>query len=86
MVIAVQVVQAVATKSPEQPPDAAPADRPAAAAPAARPAASEPNRPPAIVVRDDIDPKQDAFVQEVVDVFGATVDRVINAPVKRTVE
>ena len=47
-------------------------------APASVPAPA-PKRP-SIVVRDDIDPQQDAFVQEVVDVFDATVERVINAP------
>jgi hypothetical protein len=51
-----------------------------------RPTLPEKTRPPAIVVRDDIDPNQDAFVQDVVDVFGATVDRVINAPAKREIE
>lgn len=40
-------------------------------------------KPPTIVVREDVDPNQDAFVQDVVDVFGATVERVMNAPVKR---
>jgi len=40
----------------------------------------------AIGVRDDIDPNQDAFVQDVVDVFDATIDHVINAPVKRDVD
>ncbi|MCH2212434.1 MAG: DNA polymerase III subunit gamma/tau [Fuerstiella sp.] len=36
--------------------------------------------------RNDVDPGLDAFVQEVVDVFGARVDRVMNAPVKREAE
>jgi DNA polymerase-3 subunit gamma/tau len=50
-----------------------------------RPSPPNQNQPPAIVVRDDIDPNRDAFVQDVVDVFGATVDRVINAPIKRDI-
>ena len=36
-------------------------------------------------VRDDVEPNQDVFVQDVVDVFGAKIDRVINAPVRRDV-
>ena len=49
----------------------------------ARPTASNQDRTPTIVVRDDIDPNQDAFVQNVVDVFEAKVDRVMNAPARR---
>ncbi len=64
-------------------PGSAPARRPPAAS-AGRPAPSEDSAPsrPGIVVRDDIDPTQDPFVQEVAQVFGATVHRVINAPVR----
>ncbi len=47
------------------------------------PKQAQQQKPPTIVIRDDIDPNQDAFVQDVVDVFGATVDRVMNAPVRR---
>lgn len=47
------------------------------------PEQTQQQKPPAVVIRDDIDPNQDAFVQDVVDVFGATVDRVMNAPVRR---
>ncbi|MEZ6062911.1 MAG: DNA polymerase III subunit gamma/tau [Planctomycetaceae bacterium] len=32
--------------------------------------------------RDDIDPEKDAFVQQVVDVFGATVVQVVDAPAR----
>ena len=55
-------------------------------APGAQPVAPQVNRPPATVIREDIDPTQDAFVQDVVDVFGANVDRVINAPARRIPE
>jgi len=37
----------------------------------------------ATVLRVDIDPDKDPFVQEVVEIFGAKVERVIDAPVKR---
>ena len=50
------------------------------------------NEPPAQVkgpmplrVRDDIDPEKDAFVQQVVETFGAKVVRITDAPVRRTV-
>ena len=48
-----------------------------------RVAVPENSRSAAVVVRHDVDSSQDAFVQDVVDVFGAVVDRVINAPVRR---
>ncbi|MCH2203241.1 MAG: DNA polymerase III subunit gamma/tau [Fuerstiella sp.] len=51
-----------------------------------RSASSETDQPEAPMVRNDIDPRMDAFVQEVADVFGARVDRVINAPTKRRAE
>jgi hypothetical protein len=34
-------------------------------------------------VRDDVDPEQDAFVQQVVELFGAKVVRVTDAPVRK---
>ena len=34
-------------------------------------------------IREDIDPEKDAFVQQVVETFGATVVRVTDAPVRR---
>ena len=46
--------------------------------PASGRAKTERSSPP--VVRDDVDPDKDPFVQEVVQVFGAHVQRVINAP------
>jgi hypothetical protein len=51
-----------------------------------QPVAPEVKRSPATAIRKDIDPTQDAFVQDVVDIFGANVDRVINAPVRRNPE
>lgn len=86
-VISVRVVQSTAPQSPPPPQETAAAPTTSKPTPSpAQPAPSDRNRPAAIVVRDDIDPTQDAFVQDVVDVFKATVDRVINAPVKRDVE
>lgn len=89
----VSAVISVRTVHVEQAKPASPPSEPAAAPgggrsnpPSGSPAPPEKSRPPAIVVRDDIDPAQDAFVQDVVDVFSATVDRVINAPVKRESE
>ncbi len=83
-VLSIRTVQLESAAADSQAPEAAPAAGAVSPDPApARPASPEPSRPPAIVVRDDIDPTQDAFVQDVGDVFSATVDRVINAPVKR---
>lgn len=40
--------------------------------------------PSALRVRDDVDPEQDAFVQQVVDLFGAKVVRITDAPARRS--
>ena len=39
--------------------------------------------PSPLNVRNDIDPEQDAFVQHVVDLFGAKVVRITDAPARR---
>ena len=65
---------------------------PAAAAPA-KPkfADAGKNEPPKVKgpsplrIRNDVDPEQDAFVQQVVHLFDATVVRVTDAPVRRDV-
>jgi DNA polymerase-3 subunit gamma/tau len=86
--ISVRLVQAAEAAQAVKPPEltAGEGSPKSDSVPVAQPAPPKVNRPPAIVIRDDIDPTQDAFVQDVVDVFGATVDRVINAPVRRNPE
>ena len=61
--------------------------------PAAQPAQVERRQEPAQVkgpaplrVRKDVDPEQDAFVQQVVSLFGAKVVRVTDAPARRNTE
>ena len=39
--------------------------------------------PSSLRIRDDVDPEQDAFVQQVVDLFGAKVVRITDAPARR---
>ena len=43
----------------------------------------EPAKPAPLKTRDDVDPENDSFVQRVVDVFGAKVVRVTDAPIRR---
>ncbi len=50
--------------------------------PAAQPAPQVKGRS-TLRIREDIDPEKDAFVQQVVETFGATVVRVTDAPVRR---
>ncbi|MEZ6130400.1 MAG: DNA polymerase III subunit gamma/tau [Planctomycetaceae bacterium] len=40
--------------------------------------------PTPLRVRDDVDPEQDAFVQQVVSLFGAKVVRITDAPARKT--
>jgi len=79
-VISIRSVQMAAPAAAKVPPSEA------GGSPSNRQASSETDQPQAPMVRNDIDPRLDAFVQEVVDVFGARVDRVINAPIKRRAE
>jgi len=87
-IISVQLIQTPAAPAGKTPPDTTETDNSSQPTPArpSPPKQAAQQKPAAIVVRDDIDPNRDAFVQDVVDVFGATVDRVINAPVKRDVQ
>ncbi len=48
----------------------------------AKPASSGRSKPAPPRRRDDIDPEKDSFVQQVVEVFGATVAQVIDAPLR----
>lgn len=41
--------------------------------------------PSPLRIREDVDPEEDAFVQQVVETFGATVVRVTDAPARRDV-
>jgi len=41
--------------------------------------------PSPLRVRDDVDPEQDAFVQQVVDLFGAKVVRITDAPARKNI-
>ena len=46
---------------------------------------SQVRNPAPLRVRDDIDPEQDAFVQQVVATFGAKVVRVTDAPTRKDI-
>ncbi len=63
-------------------------ERPAPAQKAAESRKDPPSQvknPAPLRVRDDIDPEQDAFVQQVVATFGARVVRVTDAPARRDI-
>jgi DNA polymerase III subunit gamma/tau len=69
--------------APERPPE-----RPAKAQKAPEThnnSASQVRNPAPLQVRDDIDPEQDAFVQQVVATFGAKVVRITDAPTRREI-
>lgn len=75
----------VADAVPQQSAAAAEAKRPEKARPVAA-RKDEPVQvkgPTPLRVRDDIDPEQDAFVQEVVQLFGAKVVRITDAPARK---
>ena len=79
----------VVTDSPQQNPQSeVPSERPA---PAPKPAESRKDPPSQVKnpaplrVREDIDPEQDAFVQQVVATFGAKVVRITDAPARRDI-
>lgn len=84
----VVTLKTIAVASPDSAPQAA---RGPEKAPAAKPKPAERRQEPSQVrgpaplrVRDDVDPEQDAFVQQVVSLFSAKVVRVTDAPAKRS--
>ena len=89
-VVTVKIVAAPATEKPVEAtptgPPAATSERPSTARPAAAERSQDPPRvkgPARLRERKDVDPEQDAFVQQVVATFGAKVVRVTDAPIRK---
>ncbi|MEO2017411.1 MAG: DNA polymerase III subunit gamma/tau [Fuerstiella sp.] len=81
-------LRVVQDSPPPNPQSEVPTERPAPAQKAAESRKDTPSpvkNPAPLRVRDDIDPEQDAFVQQVVATFGAKVVRVTDAPARRDI-
>ncbi|MCP4512196.1 MAG: hypothetical protein GY826_38000 [Fuerstiella sp.] len=78
----------VTDATPENLQPEVPSERPAPARKASESRKDLPaqvRNPAPLRVRDDIDPEQDAFVQQVVATFGAKVVRVTEAPARKDI-